>query len=454
MASALRQAGRGLLLGFLCACGSGGSGWPGAKEAGTADATSADDARDAGAALEDGGVVTGTVIDATQEVPLEGRTVFIGAFSTTTDASGRFAIPGAPPVYDLVVVDPDATTVSVYSGLTRRDPLVLHRRSPTDASMPASWATIAGSFSGGPSWPLGATESAGLWFVSPVTKDDIELGGMLTSNERGPRYGPIRIAWNGSGTLAGQLFSWASGGGSGVFYAASQSLTVQDGGTSMANMTLQAVAQTTHVGGTVQAPGNAPPTQESVYFALPPLPGARIPVAGGDTSAASFDYVVPLLTVTGSSLCFEAFSSTGDSNSPIISDAMCDLTPGTPVSSVLQAPPSFTSPLPSATATAATRFRWTTFAGGVYELDLESGQIPTAAAPNVYIYTAETGAAWPDLSVESIPFPAGSIYACTLVGLGVFASLDQAAGPAGIAAAIVPDLRRSYLPAIPVAFAQ
>jgi hypothetical protein len=122
-----------------------------------------------------------------------------------------------------------------------------------------------------------------------------------------------------------------------------------------------------------------------VYFALPPLPGARIPVGGGSTSAASFDYVVPLVAVTGASLCFEAFSGTGDVSSPILSDAQCGLTPGTPVSSVLQAPPSFTNPHASAEADATTRVSWTTFSGGVHELDLESGQRPPAAAPNVYV---------------------------------------------------------------------
>jgi hypothetical protein len=57
------------------------------------------------------------------------------------------------------------------------------------------------------------------------------------------------------------------------------------------------------------------------------------------------------------------------------------------------------------------------------------------------------------VSVQSEESSAGSTYACTLVRHGVFASLDQAAGPAGIAAAIVPDLRRSYLPAMSIAFA-
>jgi hypothetical protein len=244
--------------------------------------------------------------------------------------------------------------------------------------------------------------------------------------------------------------SWVSGAGN-AFYAAVQSLTLQNGASPSADITLQAVTQSGHVQGTVQAPGDAPPTQESVYFALPPLPGARVPVGGGSTSATSFDYVVPLLALSGSSLCFEAFSAAGDVTAPILSDARCGLTPGTPFASVLQAPPSFANP-PPATANAATRFSWTTFEGGVYELDLESAELPTAAAPNVYVYTADTATTWPDLSAEGIPFPAGNTYGCTIVGLGVFASLDDATGPAGIGAAIPADLRRSYLPATSIGF--
>ncbi len=105
------------------------------------------------------------------------------------------------------------------------------------------------------------------------------------------------------------------------------------------------------------------------------------------------------------------------------------------------------SPATGATVSRTTNFVWTSFSGGVHELDCVSGAMPTSAAPDVSLYTADTSATWPDLSVAQIAFPSGRSYACTVVGLGAFASLDAAVGPTGLAAAAIPDSRRSYGPA-------
>jgi hypothetical protein len=130
---------------------------------------------------------------------------------------------------------------------------------------------------------------------------------------------------------------------------------------------------------------------------------------------------------------------------PLVWDTLCGITPGTAISAQLQEPPRFTSPPADTTVRPTTTLAWTAFDRGVYRLDLVSGRLPTAAAPNIDVYTAATSTTWPDLSSVNVPFPAEAEYALSIVGLGVFASIDELAGPRGFASAVIPEYRQSYL---------
>src|SRR6516162_3928751 len=78
----------------------------------------------AGGVSTGSGTVAGTVIEDRTNLPLAGRSIVIGSVRTMTDNAGHFSVPDAPSLYDLVIVDPDGTTVSLYRGLHRRDLLV------------------------------------------------------------------------------------------------------------------------------------------------------------------------------------------------------------------------------------------------------------------------------------------------------------------------------------------
>jgi hypothetical protein len=405
------------------------------------------------------------VIDDLRGLPLVGRSVTIASVHTTTDDGGRFAILGVPSTYDLVIVDPDGTTVSLYRGLTRRDPLVRHHKSPHDSALPAQVATVTGTLSGGPSWPLGRNDSAGVWIVSPLDHVNALLGGKLPIPMfRGPSFGPVYLRWDGAPTVPAEAYAWstfdeAGDAGSGEasppqsFAYGLEPLTLRDGGVSL-SLPLVVVPRNAHVAGTVVHPPSAPPTQRMVYYALPPRPGTHLPVGGDTRSAASFDFAVPVLRLPGASLCFAAFSAIGNILAPQIWDCLCGIEPGSPVTAQLQAPPSFTSPAANTTVSPTTTFAWTAFDGGVYELDLVSGQLPSAAAPNIYLYTAATSTTWPDLTAASVSYPADAEYACTIVGLGVYASIDELTGSAGFAAPVVKEFRQSHLPAMNVSVAR
>jgi len=379
-----------------------------------------------------------------------------------TDDTGRFSVPDAPSPYDLVIVDPDGTTISLYRGLRRRDPLVRHHKSPHDNALPANMATVTGTFTGGPSWPLGKQDVASVSVVSQLARANEVLGGSLPIPMfRGPSFGPLYLRWDGPPTVAAEVYAWstfreAADAGTGDAEAAGtpasfaygrQPLTLQDGGVSV-SVPLQVVTHTVHVTGTVAHAPSSPPSQRSVYYALPTGPGARLPL-GGDAprprSEASFDFVVPLPDVPGASLCFMAFSCTNDARLPLVWDAICGITPGTAISAEVEEPPRFTSPAADTAVRPTTTLAWTAFDRGVYRLDLVSGRLPTAAAPNIYVYTAAMSTTWPDLASVNVPFPAEAEYALSIVGLGVFASIDELAGPRGFASAVVPEYRQSYL---------
>ncbi|HVV51785.1 MAG TPA: hypothetical protein VHO06_19105, partial [Polyangia bacterium] len=90
-----------------------------------------------------------------------------------------------------------------------------------------------------------------------------------------------------------------------------------------------------------------------------------------------------------------------------------------------------------------TRFSWTPFAGGVVRLELDA-QFPSAEHPRIDVYTAETGAGWPELGALGVRFPSDFVsYDVVAVGLGPFATLDEAAGPGGLGAAAAAERQRA-----------
>jgi hypothetical protein len=90
----------------------------------------------------DPGHVVGAVVDGWGR-PIAGRKIVLGGRSTVSDESGEFTVDGVGARYDVIVGDPDGATVTVYRGLSRRDPRLAH--SPGQRPVPNCSATIDGS---------------------------------------------------------------------------------------------------------------------------------------------------------------------------------------------------------------------------------------------------------------------------------------------------------------------
>jgi hypothetical protein len=87
--------------------------------------------------------VEGRVLALRSLSPLAGRIIVIGDQKTTTDQDGRFALDDVEPFYDLFISEPDRSTVSIYEGLSRRDPLVVHE--PKLGSVRPGTASVYGT---------------------------------------------------------------------------------------------------------------------------------------------------------------------------------------------------------------------------------------------------------------------------------------------------------------------
>src|SRR6185295_11803906 len=79
--------------------------------------------------------------------PVAGQLVFEGGHRAETDVDGRFTLPEVPGRYDLTILTPADGRVTIYRGLSRRDPTLRHEVERHDP--PTRHAKIAGVQSGG-----------------------------------------------------------------------------------------------------------------------------------------------------------------------------------------------------------------------------------------------------------------------------------------------------------------
>jgi hypothetical protein len=374
--------------------------------------------------------------------PISDRTVTIDRTSTTTASDGTFSLP-APTDYDVTIVDPDGSTMSVYRGLTRRDPHLLHK--PSASSVAArNVALVMGEVSGGKNYPLTGTDAVDIFFFSPQAEAYVLLAGTLPQLDRGPTYGPLSPAWNGPSTLTGHLaalgtFSNRNNVGSSWWFA-DQPITVPATGTIVANVALTPVAKIGIVHGSIAVPNGYYVTGTSFRYRFP---GAYSTMALPYSSdrATTFDATLPNLLAGGLDLCVTAAGAPGT-----ITTERCGIPLDAPSPSVtLDAPPTVLSPTNGELVTVATRFSWTPYANGIHVLLLDPLN-PTPKSPSIYLYTTSTSTTWPEGTTEMMAaaVPVNAAYECRVAGYGPYNSMDDAVGPTGITDTAPSEKRRNY----------
>ena len=157
-----------------------------------------------------------------------------------------------------------------------------------------------------------------------------------------------------------------------------------------------------------------------------------------DGPSTSFDYVVPVLGDPEATLCMRAGAATES-----LYTERCGLEAGaTDVSIVLQAPPHLITPPENAMISTTSTISWSAFDGGIHLLTFDPGAV--AGHPAIRVNTSNTAMSLADVIPPGINLPPTGAYACTVGGLGPFASIDEAVGPAGLATLIPKETRKSF----------
>lgn len=368
--------------------------------------------------------VRGLVVDRRGGLPVAGQTIAIGERRAVTDAKGRFAVVQVPPTYDVVLVNPERSLVTLYSALQRRDPVLVHRVERKLGAM-AHTAEISGTLVGGGEYPL--TEALHVNFQSHLATADILLGGLNAPNALGPGFGPLRLQWEGGASIVGNLISRRGGTkASPTAYCAHAKVSLQAGSRKRVDLEFKQVPLVRRKPVSVGFPesGNdAPRVYEDYRF-----PGTGFVLHGSSPSMLA-EYDVPDLASCGAVLCTEASIY----NPYLHSSALaCGAVSADPVSLTLRSAPSFGAPPNRTPARAGLPFSWSSINGAIYELTLQAEEA-SAATPTIRIFTQGTSASWPDLSAFGIAFPKPlKAYAASVKALGEYASLDEAAGPQGL----------------------
>jgi hypothetical protein len=428
-------------------------------------------------ALTDSSCVAGQVVDLRNHRPLAGRLVAIGPKRAVTDADGRFTLAGVPDRYDAVVVEPDRATASVYRGLRRRNPLLVHRS--LDKPEGQHITDIVGTLSGG-----GSVEKGDYVVVAFLSHEgsaiDLPAAAAADRQPTYPAYGPLRVSWRGPDTITGELVALLVPGaaprsppGSGVGRPALLAHKTIALGTGF--VTTPAIQIDEHNCAAVPPP--APPSRgpTAIPLAFAPVGERHValtveapyldslalryrwPALDAELGLPSFgpthkrlparpiplEVDVPDLDDLGAVLCVEAVAN------HVSSVETCTFPRNAPAMVKPRLGPTLSmTPGPhdagGKTIFAPTsRASWTRFEGGVQMLAFEA-QFSSTAHPSVYIFTEETSAGWPDLTALGILFPADFVdYDIGITGFGPYASLDQALAPDGIGAAALSDRYRA-----------
>ena len=207
-----------------------------------------------------GAAVMGIVLSIGWGRGTPGRTVSIAGQIATTDASGRFYFDDVPDIYDAIVAEPDGSQVSIYYGLTRRDPVLSHAASYTSAlDDPPHVATLSGLLSGSFPFPVGTYHFATIFFLTERSNTTWYLGQPFQSS--GPGYGPLPVRWAGDPSVSGNLIALGQIGTEQqhwtTAFLASTSFSIADGAKATRDMSMSSVPIGKIAGSVQMYSGNA-----------------------------------------------------------------------------------------------------------------------------------------------------------------------------------------------------
>jgi hypothetical protein len=373
--------------------------------------------------------VAGTVVDRKWGRALPDQIVVLDGQRATTDVAGRFSFARAPARYDLTILSPNGKRATIYQGLSRRDPRLVHTAARTRSF--AHRARIMGMVLGG--LPPGA--SVDVQFAAPgaaVKTPRPAFGAAPTAD-----FGPITVSWDGADTLAGRMVvllrkdekaKEIENDHLSAWYA-QKSIRLAAGQTVTVDLKPAPVPVVRRPFPSITRPKGNTFGSLLEYHEHYEIPGSGWALWGDGMAPEVAD-----LRAFDVELCGEARAM--DPWLPS-SDTACGFPLTEPRSVPLVAPPAFTTPPWGTVAVPGLRFAWSGAPGAIYRLSIgPAGSRQRALEPTIDVITAKTEARWPDLSALGLPFPRPpAAYAATIEMDGPYASIDEATAPAAASAA-------------------
>ena len=393
-------------------------------------------------------MVTGVVREFGSKLPLVGALVAIGRQKATTDTSGRFTLLANTPTYEVLVLDADGSSASVYVGLTRSNLTLVHRRT-RDTLPPPGYAQVQGLLSGGVGFPLSEpADTVSVYVFSDFWSQRHFAGAGAPNN--GPDYAlgvhcPLG-ATNALLLAVGTFESTPESERAPAAYSAASAavqVSIEDGKLLTRDLKLKPTPTGT-VEGVVRLPSGASLSDFYAYARFPypnaaaTFPAVHVVRKNPVTENGAFLLDLPDLQQAGGDLCVYAAASSGSD----VYTNLCGLHLGKQGASlIVQKPPTLSSPLPGSVLPKDAHFAWSAFEGGIAVLELE---LPSHAAPAIRVYTTQTDITLPDLSPIGLTYPKNTQFQVRVGGLGPYASTDEALGPQGIGSFTTSEGRVSY----------
>jgi len=413
--------------------------------------------------------VRGVVVHDEEHWPLAGRVVEISGKRAVTDEAGRFSIEGVAATYDAFVSHEDGSWVSLYRGMSRRDPVFSHRS--LDYRTMGREQHVA---------PLVVTVEGGTW---PLDRDSlvIQVRGpamkveTLRSGSDGPETGPIRIRWDGGPKLDAELVVVRRNYPSKAYTELEPGELLQRFEMARVPLELEAGREVRITVKLASMPAlrvrgtwggrivQAPPVGSDLYRDYRWIFGKFGSVVYGTLVSrdGTFDYGIvgldPLLAEDPRTLCLRVHDVRSMAQ-------RCGVGPNDAVSLTLDDPPRLLVPSISPEAAKAARarrepsfgppltdrseFSWEA-APGVNRLRVEA-QSSTPATPSFDVYTVESHVRAPDFLRQARLSRSEASYSVSLTHFGPFASLDEAFAPDGLGARATKELAYSTSDEVPV----
>ena len=312
--------------------------------------------------------VAGKVMAVGWGMSANGRRVFMQGREPVLIRDGHFSFDRVPPTYDVWVANPSGDTISIYKGLTRRDPTLWFSDDHTSAlDDPPHRATIKGILRGDIPFPVELGYLVNLYYSADRAKGFLQVGHFSESG--GPRFGPMKLAWKGEPSVSGFLVAlgehatkdqrWVGA------FLASKPLVVTAGDEARAELKLVPIP-TGHIAGAIDT--YHLDLVREIYF------GYHVPNTSGEIGIGNcpvlktFECELPDLGSLGGEYCatinFSYFDTTGTARRCGGKIGMTDF------SLHVGAPPRFQERGKSSTVTKDSLLAWTDKEKGVYMVDL------------------------------------------------------------------------------------